>query len=151
MDTVYRFATAEDVKEIYGIETECFATPWSETSIAEMLAESSSLALIATDGVAAGYVSAYIGGDVLYINNIAVRPEFRRNGIAKQLLRRLLKQAAVQGVTEATLEVRASNIAAQSLYASQGFIAMGVRKRYYSCPEEDAIIMNLTGVNVYAD
>ena len=148
----YFFAGPEYLQDICRIEGACFNNPWSMRSIEEMLEEASSVAVVAADGSeAAGYVSAYIGGDVLYINNIAVLPEFRRKGIAKNLLNNLLRYAARNGAAEATLEVRASNTAAKSLYACCGFAEAGVRKRYYSCPEEDAVIMNLTGVSAYAD
>ncbi len=148
----YFLAGPEYLQDICCIEEACFNNPWSRKSIEEMLTEASSVAVIAVnDNEAIGYASAYIGGDMLYINNVAVLSEFRRRGVAKNLLHNLLRYAARNGASEATLEVRTSNTAAKYLYEGCGFTEVGIRKRYYSCPEEDAIIMNLTGVGIYAD
>lgn len=148
----YILAGPEHLDDICCIESSCFKKPWSKKSIEEMLGNSSAIAVIAViDNETAGYVGAYIGGDVLYINNIGVLPAFRRKGIAKALLNTLFRYAAEYGAVEATLEVRQSNTAARNLYGCCGFAEAGIRKSYYTEPEEDAVIMNLTGVGTYVD
>ena len=72
---------------------------------------------------------------------MAVRPEFRGKGIGKALISELLSLCSKDGITSFTLEVRESNIVAQNLYKSFGFIEEGKRKAYYSDNNEDAIIM----------
>ncbi len=85
-----------------------------------------------------------IGGDG-EISNVAVMPEFRGRGIARRLLETAIAKAREQGVKDFTLEVRASNHAAIHLYESLGFRQEGLRKRFYTCPDEDALILWLRG------
>ena len=75
---------------------------------------------------------------------IATAPEYRRQGIAAALLEHWFRHAQTVGITRLLLEVRAGNAAAQSLYLKYGFTAVGIRKHYYSLPEdghEDAVLM----------
>jgi ribosomal-protein-alanine N-acetyltransferase len=87
-------------------------------------------------------VSRLIAGE-LHINNVAVRSEFRRQGIAAQLLSAVLSEGRSHGARLAFLEVRAGNAAAQGLYQSRGFQVVGRRRRYYNQPVEDALLMSL--------
>ena len=74
---------------------------------------------------------------------MAVRPEYRRQGVASQLLDVFRRFGEGQGLAFLTLEVRDSNQAARALYARHGFVEAGRRKNYYQHPKEDAIIMTL--------
>ena len=95
------------------------------------------------DGRIIGYVLFWILPGALDIHNIAVHMEYRRRGIARVLLRRIIEQAREQAITRVLLEVRASNLPAQKLYESIGFVTTGVRKGYYSDNGEDALAMTL--------
>lgn len=75
------------------------------------------------------------------IERIAVNPAMRRRGIGRKLMEAMVTFASQEGVTDATLEVRAGNIAARKLYESFGFVEEGRRKAYYRNPTEDALIM----------
>ena len=75
------------------------------------------------------------------INNIAVHPRVRSQGVGTRFLRFLLDYASSQGCREVTLEVRPSNDAALALYRKAGFIPVGRRKQYYTDTHEDAIVM----------
>jgi ribosomal-protein-alanine N-acetyltransferase len=77
------------------------------------------------------------------IHNIAVHIDFRRQGIGQALLQRVIEQTRNRESSLVTLEVRVSNSSAQRLYESVGFVAKGLRKRYYSDDGEDALIMTL--------
>ena len=79
--------------------------------------------------------------DELHIHSIAVDPGFVRRGVAKTLLQRVLDESRASGATSATLEVRASNTAARSLYEGFGFHVEAVRPAYYENPIEDALIL----------
>jgi ribosomal-protein-alanine N-acetyltransferase len=79
--------------------------------------------------------------DELHINSFAVDPAWRRRGIARQVLARVLEEAASSGVRAATLEVRRSNVAARALYEGLGFQVEGTRRDYYQEPREDALIL----------
>ena len=91
----------------------------------------------------AGFIVSRLVADELHINNVAVRPEFRRRGIAAQLLSALLKQGRSSNARLAFLEVREGNLAAQGLYQRSGFKVTGRRRRYYNQPVEDALLMSL--------
>ena len=88
-----------------------------------------------------GYASLTVAADEGYINNIAVRRELRRQGLASDLLGVFVKFAQAQHLAFLTLEVRDTNLAARSLYRKFGFQDVGRRKNYYDKPTEDAILM----------
>ena len=92
----------------------------------------------------AGFIVARLMAGELHVNNVAVRPDFRRNRIGSSLLEKTLQVARKYGATVAHLEVRAGNEAAQRLYAVCGFRATGRRKAYYRAPTEDAVLMTLS-------
>lgn len=91
----------------------------------------------------AGFIVARVVAGELHINNVAVRPEFRRQGIAAQLIEAALRQGQADGARIAFLEVRAGNVPAQGLYCRCGFQVTGRRRRYYRQPVEDALLMSL--------
>ena len=88
-----------------------------------------------------GYCVAWQIIDEAELANLAVDPEVRRGGIGAILLDDLLEQVDRPPTAVVHLEVRESNAAAQALYRSRGFEASGRRKRYYSRPTEDAVVM----------
>jgi ribosomal-protein-alanine N-acetyltransferase len=94
------------------------------------------------DALAGFIVSRLVAGE-LHINNVAVRPEFQRRGIAAQLLAAVLREGRSSGTRLAFLEVREGNAAAQGLYRGCGFQVTGRRRRYYNQPDEDALLMSL--------
>lgn len=91
----------------------------------------------------AGFIVSRLVANELHINNVAVRPEFHRRGIAAQLLAAVLKEGRSNGARLAFLEVREGNAAAQGLYRGCGFQVSGRRRRYYNQPVEDALLMSL--------
>ena len=124
------------------IERACFHAPWSETMLREELGKG--IFLVAEqDGRTAGYVGCQTVLDEGYITNVAVSPDFRRQGIAKALITELMKQAQGKGLAFVTLEVRESNAAARALYAGAGFQPVGIRKNFYSNPTENAVLMTI--------
>jgi ribosomal-protein-alanine N-acetyltransferase len=91
----------------------------------------------------AGYIVARETAGELHINNVAVREDYRRRGIGRALLTRVVKEAERLGVKAAFLEVRDGNRAAQALYEQCGFKAIARRSNYYCNPSEDAVVMSL--------
>lgn len=75
---------------------------------------------------------------------IVVHPEERRRGMATALVQQALAHCAQLGCRTCFLELRASNAAALQLYTGLGFHVDGRRRRYYSNPEEDALLMHCT-------
>lgn len=94
------------------------------------------------DAIVGFIVSRLVSGE-LHVNNVAVRPEFRRQTVAAILLEAVIRQARSAGARTAFLEVRAGNIAAQGLYQRCGFQVTGLRRHYYREPVEDALLMSL--------
>jgi ribosomal-protein-alanine N-acetyltransferase len=98
--------------------------------------------IVRTDDCAvAGFCALWRVVDEIHINNVAVRPRFRGRGFGTALLQHVLAEARQEGARRATLEVRASNVAARRLYERLGFYVAGVRRRYYTTPEDDALIL----------
>ena len=93
------------------------------------------------DGRAIGFCSFWRVADELHINNLAVLPGDRRAGVATALLSHVLREGARLGAVRATLEVRKSNDAARLLVRTPGFRVAGVRRAYYTKPDEDAIVL----------
>lgn len=134
------FAEAH-VKAVADIERTCFADPWTEDGLREELDNSCARFLTAVDdtGTVAGYIGCHIVLDEGYIANVAVSQDFRRRGIGRALVDALLAQSA--DLAFLTLEVRVSNAPAIALYTGCGFEPVGTRKRFYSHPPEDALLM----------
>ena len=111
--------------------------------LAEELENDCSAFLVALDeaGAVAGYAGVQVVLDEGYITNVAVRPEYRKQGVASKLMQVFLDFAEAHRLAFLTLEVRASNTAAIVLYGRKGFRSAGRRKNYYEHPTEDAVIM----------
>ena len=95
------------------------------------------------EGAVAGFIVSRLVAGELHVNNVAVRPEFRRQGLAAGLLAAVLDEGRRGGAQIAFLEVRAGNAAAQGLYRRCGFQVTGRRRGYYRQPAEDALLMSL--------
>jgi len=136
--------TADHLDELARLEKVCFSRPWSRQMLAEALDNACAAFLVAleegTEKVV-GYAGLLVMADEGYITNVAVFPEYRRQGIAGQLLEVFLRFAQANALAFLTLEVRPSNEAAIALYQGYGFEEKGRRKNYYDFPKEDALIL----------
>ena len=133
-----------DLSAIVTIERASYPSPWSRSMFASELAKPSSISLGAYAGEAGalvGYliISRYV--DAWHVMNIAVAPEWRRQGVAIALMERLFELTAGDGRRGYTLEVRVSNAGAIRLYERLGFKSRGIRRGYYTDNREDAVIM----------
>ena len=138
----YEIMQQTHVQQIAALEKECFSDPWSVASIASELSNPLSLWLVALDGDrVVGYVGSQSVLDGADVMNLAVSSQYRRQGIAQNLMLLLEKELKKKGVLMLALEVRVSNTAAISLYEMIGFRQVGRRPRYYSNPREDALIL----------
>ena len=133
------------ISAIAEIEKLCFSDPWSENSISSELNSRLSYWLVAMEG---GQLLGYIGSQSVLgesdMMNVAVHPEHRRKGIANMLILELMQGLKERGNLNLSLEVRASNAPAISLYEKLGFETVGRRPNYYRHPKEDALIMKKT-------
>ena len=123
------------------LEREWSSAPWSETALADFLTDSCAHLLTAHEGdTLLGYATWRGVLDAAELVNIAVSPAARCGGVGRKLLCRLIEDARESGIETITLEVRATNRAARALYESAGFVSCGVRKHFYTHPDEDGII-----------
>jgi ribosomal-protein-alanine N-acetyltransferase len=132
-----------DIEEVWEIERDLFAMPWSKASfLFEAGDNRNSYAVVGThEDAIAGYAVAWFVGDELHIGNVAVARQLQGKGAGKQLLEHLLDEAFKRDVKHATLEVRVSNVRAINLYRAYGFKAIALRRRYYTDSGEDALVM----------
>ena len=129
--------------DIVKIENACFEKPWSANSIRAQLESGFAVTyLCRAGGAAAGYITLTKALDEGQIDVLAVLPEFRRTGIAERLFGAVFEYSENNGIDFLTLEVRASNRPALSLYEKLGFKRVGLRKKYYG-GTEDAVLMTL--------
>ena len=124
---------ADHLEELEKLERLCFSRPWSRKMLAEELENQCAAFLVAQDGETGqviGYAGLLVVADEGYITNVAVFPEYRRQGVAAKLLAVFENFARGNHLAFLTLEVRPSNAAAIALYESFGFKQAGRRKRY---------------------
>lgn len=137
-------ASPTDLDAVLEIETASFTSPWTrEMYVAELENVGMSFCYVARDpsGRVVGFCSFWRIVDELHINNLAVAPPCRRQGIGAALLEYVLHEGVRLGARRATLEVRRSNDIARRLYEQLGFSAAGVRRAYYTNPVEDALVL----------
>jgi ribosomal-protein-alanine N-acetyltransferase len=127
------------VSAVAELERQNFSEPWPDLAVRGELTNKLALCLVALeDGEVVGYVGSQTVLQEADMMNIAVADSHRRRGIAKMLVEELIRQLDAY---QLTLEVRASNAPAISLYEALGFGQVGLRKNYYRKPKEDALIL----------
>jgi [ribosomal protein S18]-alanine N-acetyltransferase len=133
-----------DLEGVLEVERESFTNPWTREMYAWELQNRSvcHIYVVRTPEYrVAGFCAFWLVFDEIHINNIAIRPEWRGQGIGTALLHQILAVGRRLGARRATLEVRASNEAARRLYERLGFYVAGTRRNYYTAPVEDALIL----------
>lgn len=137
--------TPAHLDQVEKIEKTCFDDPWSRKIFEDSLMEEKTAALAAEteDGVILGYIFFTAVLDEGGVDNIAVLPSARRQGVASALLEAFHGYGRTHGLTTLFLEVRPSNEGAAALYRKMGYQEVGRRKNYYLDPKEDAVIMKL--------
>jgi ribosomal-protein-alanine N-acetyltransferase len=142
---VTRLSTPADLDAVIEIEAQSFHNPttraWYESERQRPDVCFIYVVRLPANPVA-GFCAFWKVVDQIHINNLAVRPELRRQGLGAFLLARVLEEAVAMGAPHATLEVRRSNTAARHLYERAGFRCAGVRVGYYTSPIEDALILS---------
>jgi ribosomal-protein-alanine N-acetyltransferase len=134
---------SELIPAVVSLERQCDLSSRSEESYLSLLQNPDSVLLVALNGFeqVVGVFSGWIVAGEFEIDNIAVSPTFRHQGIASKLLEKATELAQEKGVQRAVLEVRSNNQAACLLYEKFGFMVAGRRKNYYQNPSDDALIM----------
>ncbi len=129
------------ISGVKNIENSCFSIPWSERSIeGQIFTDGAIFACICENGEIAGYVCGQTVADECELYRIAVLESHRKKGYANMLMEYFISECKSKAIKSIFLEVRSSNTPARSLYEKSGFQMLGVRKKYYSDPTEDAVI-----------
>lgn len=139
-----RRMTLKDVEAVNALERMCFDDPWQEDAFTQELTVNRNITryIVLTAGnQVIAYAGTWLVIDEGQITTVAVHPDYRGRGYGERITRALMQEAASQGITWMSLEVRRSNLAAQSMYRKLGFEDVGYRKRYYENNREDALLM----------
>ena len=142
-EPVLRRMTISDVPAVHRLEEAIFSMPWSEKDFVYEMTENkvARYLVIEEAGEIIAFAGAHIILDQAHVTNIAVRQDCRGRGLGRMITRALMQYASNLGAEYLTLEVRQSNVTAQNLYKSLGFVKVNVRKRYYEDTGEDAWLM----------
>ncbi len=139
-----RIMTASDAEAAACLDQECFSQPWTADGFRETLSYDYALFIcVEEEGQFAGYCGLVQSFDEGEIVNVAVRETFRGRGIARAMMKELMRLGNERGINRFILEVRVSNEPALNLYRSFGFETAGIRKNFYALPTEDGATMIL--------
>jgi [ribosomal protein S18]-alanine N-acetyltransferase len=136
-----------DIPQVHEIERLSFATPWPAHAFEQELRGNRLARYVVArtfDGeheLVIGFAGVWLMVDEAHITTFGVHPDWRRQGVGRALMLRLLDLSMELRAARMTLEVRVSNEAAQALYRRFGFTVTGTRARYYTDDGEDAFVM----------
>ena len=149
MNLTIRKMTLEDIPAVVELDQRSFSLPWPERSFRFEITENpaSHCWVAEAEGKVVGMIVVWLIVDEAHVATIATHPDFRRQGIGKNLLGYALRDLIGKGARSSFLEVRESNVAAQDMYRKFGYKESGRRRRYYKDNDEDAILMNLDSLN----
>jgi ribosomal-protein-alanine N-acetyltransferase len=142
--------TLEDLEQVVAIDQASFNLPWPARAFRYEVADNPAARcwVMAAGEQVLGMLVLWLILDEAHIATLATHPDFRRRGIAAELLRHALRASAAEGALSSFLEVRAGNRAAQAMYDKFGYVQDGRRPHYYKDNGEDAILMSLAHLNV---
>ena len=137
-----RFMQESDVEQVGALEREIFSKPWSEKDFRDVLQKDDCIYFVAAEeNIILGYCGMWCVVGEGQITNVAVDPKYRKKQVGTKLLQAVLEEGQRRGNTEFTLEVRVSNHSAIALYQKFQFENVGIRRKFYEEPTEDAVIM----------
>lgn len=144
-DLTVRALTEGDLPAVLDVERQGYSHPWGEGVFRDCFRSGYRVFGIEQGGRLEGHGVLATLHDEAHLLNLCVRPASRGRGLARQLLRSLLREAARDGLQRVILEVRVSNQRARRLYLSEGFEVIGQRRDYYpdGADREDAVVMSL--------
>ncbi|MGM9924774.1 MAG: ribosomal protein S18-alanine N-acetyltransferase [Bacillus sp. (in: firmicutes)] len=139
----FRLMEEKDLDEIMELEHRCFTVPWTKDAFYNEIHQNkfATYIVLEEEGKIIGYCGAWLVIDEAHITNVAILPEYRGRGLGEALMVKMMDKCREESIERMTLEVRVSNVVAQSLYRKLGFQNGAIRKNYYSDNQEDAIVM----------
>jgi ribosomal-protein-alanine N-acetyltransferase len=144
--------TLDDLAQVIEIDRASFSLPWPERSFRFEITDNpaSRCWVVEGDDRIVGMLVLWLIVDEAHVATIAVHPDYRRQGIGQALLLHALKAAMAEGAVSSFLEVRESNLVAQTMYRKYGFVESGKRLHYYKDNDENAILMSSSLANLKA-
>lgn len=137
-----RWMIRRDMAEVLEIETRSFEFPWSEQDFIHCLRQRNCIGMVAEhDEQVVGFMVYELHKDQLHVLNFAVHPDFRRRGVGKQMVGKLISKLSHQRRNRILLEVRETNLPAQLFFRTMGFRAVSVLRDFYEDTTEDAYLM----------
>lgn len=141
-DAIIRWLIRSDLPHVLAIEQACFALPWTEADYEDCLRQRNAIGMVSClDDKIAGVMCYELHKSKLRLLNFAVHPNFQRQGIGSQMVRRLIAKLSQQRRKEIVLDTRETNMPAQLFFHSLGFKAVGVLRGHYVDTDEDAYVM----------
>ncbi|MFA6617609.1 MAG: ribosomal protein S18-alanine N-acetyltransferase [Candidatus Neomarinimicrobiota bacterium] len=135
---------ADDISEVIRIEKNSFDEPWTEMLFyLDLYTKVSNNWVLTLEEKIRAFVCFYLIADEIHLNNIAVDPDFRCQGLAQKLLNKMFEFAKEHEVAFITLEVNEHNDKAKNFYKKNGFKQVGLRPKYYEHDQADALIMTM--------
>jgi len=139
---IIRDMQEDDIPAILKIEQISFTTPWSEQDFLNEIYKKNVLSKVAMfEENIIGHICVNHHAHESHILNLAVHPDFRRQGVATILMEYAIGELEKRGCAFMHLKVRISNTGAQKFYELLGFKVEGIRKKFYGNPDEDALLM----------
>lgn len=140
---IVRNTIESDLEAIAFLEEQTFSDAWTLKSIQDTFQQSQAFIVTAeSDGKVAGYCIVYFVLDEGEIARVAVENSYRRQGVGRSIIEQVEKVCQEKGIIRLMLDVREGNDSARQFYQSLGFEEDGIRKSFYSLPEEDAVLMS---------
>jgi len=140
---IVRFDPSQ-LDEIMKIEAEAFTLPWSRQSYEEVIAlDTVEMWVAKSEDEVVGYMLLQRIYEDMELHSFAVKSSWRKRGIGRKMLNKMVELGRGYGVKRVYLLVRSYNLPAKSLYESLGFKAIGVRKNYYQDDGADALVMRM--------
>lgn len=145
---IIRKMESRDLHQVAAIEESLFSDPWSENAFRDTLDQKEADFIVAVNEQeeVIGYCGAYRALDEAEIVNVAIRKSDQNRGAGARMVQALIEEEKKKGVCIFILEVRESNLSAQRCYEKLGFKGLGIRKNFYDCPKENALIMQLESI-----
>lgn len=144
---LYNFVpmTIEDLDGVYSLEVESYQFPWTKEILRDCILYNYDSYSVFFGDKLVGYIIARISLPETHILNLTVDSSFRKNGIGTSLVNLIIDYARLRNSEDIILEVRESNLEAQSLYKKLLFKKIGIREGYYKCSDgrEDALVFRL--------
>jgi len=137
-----RWMIRRDMPEVLAIEHAGFEFPWCEEEFLRVLRQRNCIGMVAELGEqVVGFMIYELHKNKLHVLDFATHPDFRRKGVGRQMVLKLLGKLSSHRRTKIVLHVRETNLTGQIFYRSMGFRALEVAREHYGDTGEDGYLL----------